>query len=162
MPLNRLTNVLRISKIQLIDLDTSLDEEETGSMVISRKVMRGRLGWLNTVVEPDMKQKMDAMKGMENVQEMHEEDQVQGTHEDQLNHVLTDALETTEITKNKNVGTSKEEKEAMENPPQVENMEPLKDDFTKAGGERKEVIERRFESELMETVKEEKEETNEE
>ena len=74
MRLNRLTNVLRMSKIQLIDLDTSLDEEEMGSVVISRKVMRGRLGWLNTVVEPDTKQKMDAMKGMENVQEMHEED----------------------------------------------------------------------------------------
>ena len=99
---------------------------------------------------------------MENVQEMHEEDQVQGTHEDQLSHALTDALETTEITKNKNVGTSKEKKEAMENPTQVENMEPLKDNFAEAGGERKDVIERRVESELMETVKEEKEETNEE
>ena len=68
-------------------------------------------------------------------EEMNEEDQVQGTHEDQLSHVLTDALKTTEITKNENVGTSKEEKDVMENPAQVENTEPLKDDFTEAGGE---------------------------
>ena len=99
---------------------------------------------------------------MENIKEMHEEDQVQGTHEDQWSHTLTDALETTGITKNENAGTSKEEKEALENPAQVENTEPLKDDFAEAGGERKDVIERRVESELMETVKEEKEETNKE
>ena len=135
MCLNRLASVLRMSKIQLIDLDMSSDEEEMGGMVISRKVMQARLGWLSTMVEPDTKQEMDAMEGMENVQEMHEEDQVQGTHEDQWSHALTDALETTGITKNKNVGTSKEEKEAMENPAQVENTEPLKDDFAEAGGE---------------------------
>ena len=162
MHLNRLANVSRMSKIQLIDLDTSSDEEETGGMVISRKAMRGRLGWLSTIVEPDTKRQMDAMEGIENVQEMHKEDQVQGTHEDQLSHALMDALETTRITKNENVGKSKEEKEAMENPTQFENTETLKDDFAEAGGERKDVIERRVESELMETVKEEKEETNKE
>ena len=75
---------------------------------------------------------------------------------------MTDALETTGITKNENVGTSKEEKEAMENPAQVEKPEPLKDNFAEAGGKQKDVIERRVESELMETVKEEKEETTEE
>ena len=69
-------------------------------------------------------------------------DWVQGTHEDQWSHTLTDALETTGITKNENVGTSKEEKEVMENPTQVENTEPLKDDFAEAGAERKNVIER--------------------
>ena len=73
-----------------------------------------------------------------------------------------DALETTGITKNKNLGTIKEENEAMKNPAQVENTEPLKDDFAEAGGEQKDVIERRVESELMETVKEEKEERNQE
>ena len=102
------------------------------------------------------------MEGMENVQEMHEEDQVQGTHEDQWSRKLMDALETTRITKNENIGTSKEEKEVMENLPQVENTEPLNDAFTESGGERKDVIERRVESELKETVKEEKEETKEE
>ena len=134
MRLNRLANVWRMSKIQLIDLDMSSDEEEMGGMVISRKVMRGRLGWLSTVVEPDTKQETDAMERMENVQEMDKEDKVQCTHEDHWSHTLTDALETTGITKNENVGKSKEEKEAMENPAQVENTEPLKDDFA-AGGE---------------------------
>ena len=124
-----------MSKIQLIDLDTSLDEEEMGGMVISRKVMQGRLGWLSTIVEPDMKRETDTMEGMENVQEIYKEDQVQGTHKAQWSHMLMDALETTGITKNENVGKSKEEKKAMENTAQVENMEPLKDDFTEAGGE---------------------------
>ena len=55
MHLNRSANVLRMSKIQLIDLDMSSDEEEMGGMVISRKVMQGRLGWLSTMVESDTK-----------------------------------------------------------------------------------------------------------
>ena len=51
----RLVNMWKMSKIQLIDLDTSSEEEETGGVIILRRVMRGRLGWLSTVVEPDTK-----------------------------------------------------------------------------------------------------------
>ena len=44
-----------MSRIQLIDLDTSSEEEEMGGVMISRKVMRGRLGWLSSMVEPHTK-----------------------------------------------------------------------------------------------------------
>ena len=55
MHLNRLVNMWKMSKIQLIDLGTSSDEEEMGGVMILRRVMRGQLGWLSTVVEPDTK-----------------------------------------------------------------------------------------------------------
>ena len=151
-----------MSKIQLIDLDTSSDEEETGGVMISRKVMRGQLGWLSTVVEPDMKQEPEAMEGVKDIQEVHEEDQVQGAHEDQLSHALMDTLEITEVTKNKNIEASKEEKEVMGNLTQVEIMEPVKDAYVEGSGEQKDVTEKAAEFEVTETVKDEKEEMDKE
>ena len=53
------------------------------------------------------------MEGVKDVQEVHEEDQVQGAHEDQLSDASMDTLEITKVTKNKNVEASKEEKEVM-------------------------------------------------
>ena len=55
------------------------------------------------------------MEQAKDVQECHEEDQVQGVHEDQLSHALADTLEITEVTKNKNAEASKEEEEVMGN-----------------------------------------------
>ena len=40
-----------MSRIQLIDLDTSSEEEETGGMMILRKEMPRSLGWLSTEIE---------------------------------------------------------------------------------------------------------------
>ena len=77
-----------MSRIQLIDLDMSSEEEEMGGVIISRKVMLGRLGWLSTVVEPHMKQEAKAMEGVKDFQEVHNEDQVQCKQEDQLSHTL--------------------------------------------------------------------------
>ena len=98
-----------MSKIQLIDLDTSSDEEEMGGMMILRNLMWGQLGWLSTIVEPDTKKKMEAMEEAKDIQEVHGEDQVQGVHEDQLSHALMDTFEITEVTKNENTETSKED-----------------------------------------------------
>ena len=123
-----------MSKIQLIDLDTSSEEEEMGGMMILRKVMQGRLGWLSTVVEPDTKREMYVMEEVKDIQEVHEEDQVQGAHEDQLSHALTDTLEITEVTKNENIEASKEEKEVMRNLTQVEITKPVKDEYAEASG----------------------------
>ena len=159
---NRLVNVWKMSKIQLIDLDMYSEEEEMGGVMISRKVMRGRLGWLSTVVEPDTKRETKAMEGVKDVQQVHEEDQVQGAHEDQLSHALMDTLEITKVTKNKNVETSKEEKEVMGNLAQVGIMEPVKHEYIEASGEQKDMTEKTTEFEVMETVKDEKEEINKE
>ena len=159
---NRLVNVWKMSKIQLIDLDMSSDEEEMGGIMILRRVMQGRLGRLSTMVEPDMKQEPEAMEGVTDVQEVHEEDQVQGAHEDQLSHALTDTLEITEVTKNENAEASKEEKEVLGNLTQVEITEPVKDVYAEASGQQKDVTEKAAEIELKETVKDKKEEMNKE
>ena len=60
------------------------------------------------MVEPHTKQETEAMEGVKDVQEVHEEDQVQGAQEDQLSHALMDTLKITEVAKNENVETNKE------------------------------------------------------
>ena len=151
-----------MSKIQLIDLDMSSDEEEMGGIMISRKVMRGQLGWLSTVVEPDMKQETEVMEEGKDIQEVHEEDQIQGAHKDQLSPALAGTLEITEVTKNENIEASKEEKEMIGNLAQVEITEPVKDEYEGASGKQTDVTEKATEFEVTETVKYEKEEMNEE
>ena len=126
----------------------SLEEEDMGGVMISRRIMRGRLGWLSTVVEPDTKREMEVMEEVKDIQEVHEEDQVQGRHE--------------EVTKNENVKGIKGEKEVMGNVDQVEIMEPLKDKYKEASGEQKDVTERPAECKVTEIIKDEKEEMKEE
>ena len=48
-----------MNRIQLVDLDTLSDKEETGGMVISKHEMWSRLGWFSTKVEPQMKQEAE-------------------------------------------------------------------------------------------------------
>ena len=105
---------------------------------------------------------MKAIEGVKDIQEVHEEDQEQGAHGDQLSHALTDTLEITEVTKKENIKASKEEKEVMGNLLQVEITELLTDEYVEASGEPKDVTEKTAEFEVTETVKDEKEEMNEE
>ena len=100
--------------------------------MVLKRVMQSRLGWLSTMVEPDTKQEPEVMEEVTDVQEVHEEDQVQGAHEDQLSHALTDTLEITKVRKNENTEASKEEKEVMGNLAQVEITEPVKDAYAEA------------------------------
>ena len=147
-----------MSRIQLIDLDTSSEEEETGGVMISRKVMQGRFGWLSTVVEPHTKQEAKAMEGVKDVQVVHDENQVQGKQEDQLSHTLTDTLEITEVAKNENVEANKEEKDVIGNFTQTEITESVKDQYVEARGGQKDVVEKPAELEVTETVKDDKDE----
>ena len=147
-----------MNRIQLIDLDMSSEVEEMGGMMILRKVMRSRLGWLSTVVEPHMKQETETTEGVKDVQEVHEEEQVQATQEDQLSHALTftDTLEITEAVKNEYVETSKEQKDMVGNLAEIEVMESVKDEYVEASEEQKDVIEKRevAEVEYVEITKE--------
>ena len=104
-----------MNRIQLVDLDLS-EEEETGSLVISRQEMRSRLGWLSTEVEPQMKQEAETMEIVKEVDEVQEEAQIQATQEDQLSHALTstDTLKVMEAVKDECVETSKEQKDIIE------------------------------------------------
>ena len=88
------------------------------------------------------------MEEVKDIQEVHEEDQVQGRHE--------------EVTKNENVKGIKEEKEVMGNVDQVEITEPLKDEYEEASGEQKDVTEKPAEFKVTEIIKDEKEEMKEE
>ena len=153
-----------MSRIQLIDLDTSSEEEKTGGVMISRKVKRGRLGWLSSMVEPHMKQETKATKGFKVVQDVHDKDQVQGAQEDQLSHALLDTLEITEVAKNENVETNKEEKDVIDlgNFTRTETMESAKDEYSETREGPKDVVEKPAELEVMETVQDEKEEINKE
>ena len=95
-----------------------------------------------------MKQEMEVMEGVKDIQEVYEEDQVWGGHE--------------EVTENEKVEGIKEEKEVMGNLAQVEITEPLKDKYEEASGEQKDVTENTAEFKVMETIKDEKEEMKEE
>ena len=129
-----------------------------GGVMISRKVMGGRLEWLGTMVEQHMKQETNATEGVKVIQEVHNKDQVQGAQKDQLSHALMDTLEITEVAKNENVETNKEEKHVIGNFAQTEILESVKDEYMEAREERKDVIEKPAELEFTETVKDEKEE----
>ena len=102
------------------------------------------------------------MEGVKDIQEVHEEDQVQGVHEDQLSHALMDTLGITKVTKNENVEASEEEKEVIGNPAQVEIAKPVKDEYVEVSREQKDVAEKTAELEITETVKDEKEEMSKE
>ena len=133
-----------------------------GGMMISRKVMRGRLGWLSTIVEPHTQQEMEATEGVKGIQEIHMEDQVQGAQEDQLSHTLTDTLEITEVAKNENIETNKQEKDVIGNFAQTKITESVKDKYVEASEGQKDVVEKPAELEVTETVKDEKEEISKE
>ena len=113
------------------------------------------------MVEPHMKQETETMEMVKDVQEVHEEEQVQATQEDQPSHTLTstDTLEITEVVKNEYVETSKEQKDVVENLTEIEVTESVKDKYLETIEEQKDVIERPAELEVTEAVKDEKEET---
>ena len=64
----------KMNKLRLIDLDTSSEDEEIGGVMVSRKMIRDRLGWLSTVGEPKTEQETKAVMEIEVVQEKHDEE----------------------------------------------------------------------------------------
>ena len=105
-----MVNVYKMNKLQLIDLDTSSEDEEMGGVMVSRKMTRSRLGWLSTVAEPQTEQKNKAAMEIEVVQEKHDEDRVQDKDNDQQNQELTEPPEVTRSTEKENVEKGKGEK----------------------------------------------------
>ena len=93
--------IKRMNRIQLVDLDTSSDEGETGGVVISKHKMWSRLGWFTTKVVPQMKQKAERTDTIGDVEKIHEVVWIQGTQESQPGNILAplDALEVMEEIK---------------------------------------------------------------
>ena len=98
-----MVNVYKMNKLWLIDLDTSSEDKEMGGVMVSRRMIRSRLGWLNTVAEPQTEQKTKADMEIEVVQEKHNEDQVQDKDDDQQNQELAESPEVTRSTEKENV-----------------------------------------------------------
>ena len=92
-----------MNKLQLLDLDTSSEDEEMGGVMVSRRMIQSRLRWLNTVAEPQMEQKTKADMEIEVVQEKHEEDRVQDKDNNQQNQESTEPPKVTRSTEKENV-----------------------------------------------------------
>ena len=105
-----------MNRIQLVDLDMSSDEEDTGGMVISKHEMQSRLEWCNTRVEPQMKQETEPTDTIEEVEKIHEIVRIQDTQENQLGDALTsiDTLEVTDTVKDDYEEINKEQKNIVE------------------------------------------------
>ena len=153
-----------MNRIQLIDLDTSSEEEEMGGMMILRKVMRSRLGWLSTAVEPHMKQEAETTEMVKDVVEVHEEEQIQATRKNQPSHALrsTNTLEITEAVKDEKEKINKEQKDMIGKPNELEITEAVKDEKEETSKEQKDMIKKPNGCEVKEAVKDEKEQTSEE
>ena len=105
-----------MSRIQFVDLDTSSEDEETGSVVISKHEMRSRLGWFSTKVEPQMKQETETMNTIKDVEKIHEVVRIQDTQENQMGDALTsvDTLKVTDVIKDDCSEINKEQENVKE------------------------------------------------
>ena len=129
----------KMTKLWLIDLDTSSEDEEMGGVMVSRRMIRSRLGWLNTVAEPQTEQKTKAAMEIEVVQEKHDEDQVQDEDDQQIQE-LTEPPEVTRSNEKKNVEKDKGEKNMSGILVHVDVMEIAKDEKEEIGEERDDMI----------------------
>ena len=101
-----------MNRIQLVDLDMSSDEEDTGGMVILKHEMRNRLEWCSTRVEPQMKQETETTDTIKEVEKIHEVVWIQDTQENQLEDALTsiDTLKVMDLIKDDCGEINKEQK----------------------------------------------------
>ena len=106
----------RRNKLQLIDLDTSSEDEEMGGVMVSRRIIQSRLGWLNTIAEPQMEQKTKADMEIEIVQEKYKEDRVQDKDDDQQNEESTEPPEVTRSTEKEYVEKRRRRGKCVGNP----------------------------------------------
>ena len=153
-----------MNRIQLIDLNMSSEEEEMGGMMISRKVMQSRLGWLSTMVEPHMKQEAETTEIVKDIAEVHEEEKIEATQEDQPSHVLTstETPKVTEAVKDEYIETSKHQEDVVEKHAEIEVTESVKDEYVDTSKEQEGMVEKSAELEVTEAVKDECEEISKE
>ena len=90
-----------MNKLWLIDLDTSSEDEEMGGVMVSRRMIRSRLGWLNTVSEPQTEQKTKTAMETEVVWEKHDKNRVQDKDNDEQNQELPEPSDVTRSTEKK-------------------------------------------------------------
>ena len=71
-------------RIQIVNLDTLSEDEETGDVIISKHEMQSRFGWLSSKVIPQVKQEAERMETIKD-----EVVRIQNTQEGQPGDVLT-------------------------------------------------------------------------
>ena len=131
-----------MNKLWLIDLDTSSEDKEMGGVMVSRKMIRNRLGWLSTVAEPQTEQKTKAALEIEVVQEKHDEDWLQDKHDNQQNQELTDPPEVTRSTEKENVEKGEGEKNVPGILAHIKVTEVAKDEKEEIDEERDDMIDK--------------------
>ena len=119
-----------MSRFQLVYLDTSSDEEETGSVIMSKHKMQTRLGWFNSKEVPQVKQELEKTDAAKDVTKTHETVQTQNQPpqntqerqaEDEL--ALVDTHKVTEGIDNDSDETDKEQKNIKEESDYIEKKE---------------------------------------
>ena len=113
-----------MSRIQIVDLDTSSEDEETGGVVISKHTMQSRLGWLSTKVVLQVKQEAERMDTIKD-----EAVQMQDMQENQPGDVL-EPVDTLKIMK-KADDCSEMNKEQQNDKEQVYHIDNKEESSTK-------------------------------
>ena len=109
-----------MSRIQIVDLDTSSEDEETGGVIISKHEMWSRVGWLSSKVILQVKQEAERMETIED-----EAVWIQNTQEGQPDDVLTtiDTLEVMEGVEDDRSEMNKEQENDKEQVYHINNKE---------------------------------------
>ena len=129
-----------MNKLRLIDLDTSSEDEEMGGVMVSRRMIQSRLGWLNTVSEPQTEQKTKTAMETEVVVEKHDENRVQDKDADIQNQELTEPSDVTRSTEKENIEKGKGDENVSGILAYVEVMEIAKEQKEDIGEERDDMI----------------------
>ena len=137
-----------MSKLHLIDLDTSSEDEEMGDVMISRRVMQNRLGWLSMVKKPQREEVTRTWIEIDVVPRKHDENPVQDRQDDQQNQMLTDFTEVTTTLENENVEKDREDKDVLRIPTHIKTTEIEKGEKENISGGRAEAIDKQEIQEL--------------
>ena len=106
-----------------------------GGVMVSQRMIRSRLGWLNTVSEPQTEQKTKTAMETEVVREKHDENRVQDKDNDNQNQELTEPSDITRSTEKESVEKGEEDENVSGILAHVEVMEIAKEQKEDIGEE---------------------------
>ena len=112
-------------RIQIVDLDTSSEDEKTGGVVISKHEMWSRFGWLSSKVVPQLKQEVERMDTIKD-----EAVQMQKTQGSEQGDIL-ESVNTLEVMEKVEGDCSKMNKEQDNHKEQVYHINNKEESSTK-------------------------------
>ena len=111
-----------------------------GGVMVSRRMIQSRLGWLNTVSEPQTEQKTKTAMETEVVREKHDENRVQDKDANIQNQELTEPSDITRSTEKENIEKGKGDENVSGILAYIEVMEIAKEQKEDIGEERDDMI----------------------